>query len=247
MSELIKFEFEGRGIRTVTGEDGEPWFCAKDISEALGLTNGREMLTSVDDDEKRSVRISDGTSGNPNFTFISEPALYGIVFRSTKPEAKRFSKWVRSEVLPSIRKTGSYVVGGGNSHAISVPSTEAELVSVVQAVVRSYVQERVSPIEADLNAQRKQTETETARATREHERAESLLSERSKVVSDMRSAERARDIAMRKLDGVAKHAYRAIKEAQDEFEKEHADMMAKQDAGNVTQFALANLRKDGGP
>lgn len=63
----------------------------------------------LDDDEKNSVSITDGNRGNPNFTVISESGLYNVIFLSRKPEAKKFKKWVTSEVLPSIRKTGSYV------------------------------------------------------------------------------------------------------------------------------------------
>lgn len=95
-------------VRTVFKE-GEPWFVLKDVCEILDIGNNRMVAERLDDDEKNSVSITDGNRGNPNFTVISESGLYNVIFLSRKPEAKKFKKWVTSEVLPSIRKTGSYV------------------------------------------------------------------------------------------------------------------------------------------
>ena len=93
--------------------DGEPWFVAKDVCDVLGDANARKALADhLDDDEKSTVTISYGTSpkgGNPNMNVISESGLYALIFRSNKPEAKQFSRWVRRDVLPSIRKSGMYL------------------------------------------------------------------------------------------------------------------------------------------
>lgn len=121
-------------------------------------------------------------------------------------------------------------IGGAQ---ISIPSSEAELVNVVHGLVKAYVQERITPIEADLEAQRRHAESETARAALEHARAENLLVERTKVISDMRAAERARDLALRKLEAVAKHAYKAMKDAAEELEADQNDLMARNEASNV--------------
>jgi prophage antirepressor-like protein len=109
------FKFENKQeIRVVEGNDGEPWFVATDICGALGLSNAAEAISALEPDEKNTIRISDGINrpGNPNRIGVSESGMYALVFRSNKPEAKRFRKWVTSEVLPSIRKHGSYFVPG---------------------------------------------------------------------------------------------------------------------------------------
>lgn len=109
MNELKIFENETFGAVRVVEIDGEPWFVAKDVCQVLGLENNREAVSGLDDDEKRSIRISDGTSpqgGNPNMTVISESGLYALVFRSRKPKARAFSKWVRGDVLPTYRQKG---------------------------------------------------------------------------------------------------------------------------------------------
>ena len=111
MTNLQIFNYESNKVRIISGEDGEPWFVAKDVCDILELANARDAVSILDDDEKSSVRISDGTSpkgGNPNMNIISESGLYTLIMRSNKPEAKKFRKWVTSEVLPSIRKTGCY-------------------------------------------------------------------------------------------------------------------------------------------
>jgi anti-repressor protein len=98
-------------LRAVT-IDGEPWFIAKDVCDALEMdtTAGvTQWLRGLDADEKDSLRISQGTPGNPNQTIINESGLYSLILKSRKPEAKAFKKWVTSEVLPSIRKTGMYL------------------------------------------------------------------------------------------------------------------------------------------
>ncbi|GHV90409.1 hypothetical protein AGMMS50268_09120 [Spirochaetia bacterium] len=110
MNELMSFIFRDMSVR-ITDQNGDPWFVAKDVCDVLGLGNAREALRNLDDDEVGSVRLTDGTSplgGNPNMNIINESGLYNLIFRSNKPEAKAFRKWVTSVVLPSIRKTGSY-------------------------------------------------------------------------------------------------------------------------------------------
>ena len=108
MNEITTFTYNMNRVRTVFKE-GEPWFVLKDVCEILDIGNSRMVAERLDDDVKNSVSITDGNRGNPNFTVISESGLYNVIFLSRKPEAKKFKKWVTSEVLPSIRKTGSYV------------------------------------------------------------------------------------------------------------------------------------------
>lgn len=110
MNELQIFNNEEFGeIRTIT-KDGEPWFVGKDITEKLGYQNGsRDIARHVDEDDQIVIPIP-GDTQNRNMLVINESGLYSLVISSKLPNAKKFKKWVTSEVLPSIRKTGSYAV-----------------------------------------------------------------------------------------------------------------------------------------
>lgn len=108
-NEIQRFEFKGAALRTLTDENGEPWFVAKDVCNVLGITNNRDAISELDTDEKNTVVITDGIPGNPNKTIVSEAGLYRLVMKSRKPEAKEFQRWVTHEVLPQIRKTGGYI------------------------------------------------------------------------------------------------------------------------------------------
>ena len=90
--------------------DKEPWFVAADVCSILGISNNRDAVLRLDEDEKKDgVAITD-TVGRKNFaTLINESGIYTLVFQSRKPEAKAFRKWVTSEVLPNIRKHGFYM------------------------------------------------------------------------------------------------------------------------------------------
>lgn len=104
-------EAEGFSIRFVQ-KDGQDWFIARDVCEALGIKNSRQAVSKLDADERNTVTFNDGIQGNPNTTAVNESGLYALILRSNKPKARAFRKWVTSEVLPAIRKTGGYSVGG---------------------------------------------------------------------------------------------------------------------------------------
>ena len=87
--------------------DGEPWFVAADVCRALEISNSRDAVARLDDDEK-GVGSTDTLGGKQGMQIINEPGLYTLVLGSRKPEAKAFKRWVTHEVLPTIRKTGSY-------------------------------------------------------------------------------------------------------------------------------------------
>ena len=109
-NEMQKFDFRGASLRTLTDEEGEPWFVAKDVCDILELTNPAVALQSLDDDEKTNLSNSYVWSEpGRRPLIISEPGLYRLVMRSRKPEAKEFQRWVTHEVLPAIRKTGGYI------------------------------------------------------------------------------------------------------------------------------------------
>ena len=98
------FNYKEQQVRTAE-INGEIWFVAKDVCDVLGIQNTTQAIQSLDEDERSMFLI--GRQGEANV--ISEPGLYALVLRSNKPEAKQFSRWVRHEVLPSIRKHGAYL------------------------------------------------------------------------------------------------------------------------------------------
>ncbi|HBT1004056.1 TPA: hypothetical protein MA198_005252 [Klebsiella pneumoniae] len=113
MNALSVFSFQENLPVRVVLVNGEPWFVAKDICDALKLVNSRKALSSLDDDEKNTVTLSDGNRGNPNMSIISESGLYTLILRCRDAvkqgtTAWRFRKWVTNEVLPAIRKNGEY-------------------------------------------------------------------------------------------------------------------------------------------
>ena len=102
------FEHEEFGQVRVVMIDGEPWFVAADVCRVLEISNSRDAVSRLDDDEKDAVGITDTIGRQQQMTVVNEPGLYRLIFSSRKPGAKRFQRWVYHEVLPSIRKTGSY-------------------------------------------------------------------------------------------------------------------------------------------
>jgi prophage antirepressor-like protein len=108
--QIFKYQEDEDHLDNLTTIDikGEAWFIASEVCKLLDIKNSRDAVSTLDDDEKSSVAFTDGTSGNPNKTIISESGLYALIFKSKKPSAKKFRKWVTKEVIPAIRKTGSY-------------------------------------------------------------------------------------------------------------------------------------------
>lgn len=123
-------------IRTVTVND-EPMFCLADICKALEIKNATDVAKRLDEDER--TRLNLGRQGETNF--ITESGLYAVILRSDKPNAKKFRKWVTSEVLPSIRKNGGYIAGQENM-------TDDELMAKALMVAQNKIAERDNKIKS---------------------------------------------------------------------------------------------------
>ena len=107
MSDIQIFSNDSFGeMRVLLTEDGEPMFAAVDVCKALDLSNPSMAVASLDDDERAKLNL--GRQGETNF--VTEPGFYKLVMRSRKPEAKAFQRWVTHEVLPELRRRGSYQV-----------------------------------------------------------------------------------------------------------------------------------------
>lgn len=129
MNALSTFSFApGLALRSIL-RHGEPWFVAKDICDALGLSNPSQQTSKLDHDEK-GISSIDTHGGTQNLVLVNESGLYSLVIQSRKPAAKTFKKWVTSEVLPSIRKTGMYM-----TQAVAVEAVEDPEVFLARALV----------------------------------------------------------------------------------------------------------------
>jgi prophage antirepressor-like protein len=118
MKKLTIFKNERFGeVRTFSDEKGDPWFSAPDVCRALELDNVTEALRGLDEDEKR-VSITETLGGSQKINYITEPGMYRLIIRSRKPKAKEFTRWVTHEVLPQLRKTGTYSTGESGKEPI---------------------------------------------------------------------------------------------------------------------------------
>lgn len=109
MSTIIPFQFETHALRVQVDDASQPWFNANDVCEALQLGNARQALEShVDADDVQKLDTVDSLGRTQRANHVNESGLYALILGSTKDAAKRFKRWVTSEVLPSIRKTGAY-------------------------------------------------------------------------------------------------------------------------------------------
>lgn len=145
--EIKIFENERFGaIRTVE-QNGEPWFAGKDVAIALGYSNPQKAIRDHVDGEDRTVNESFIVNGTP-IALINESGLYSLVLSSKLPTAREFKRWVTSEVLPSIRKTGGYITG-------QEELTDAELMAKALLVAQKQIEQREQRINALETANKK--------------------------------------------------------------------------------------------
>lgn len=109
MNEVQLFNFENHEVRSLL-LNNEPWFVGKDVADVLGYADTNQAIRKHVDNEDRLTRRFDGTGQSRDMTIINESGLYCLVLSSKLPSAKKFKRWVTSEVLPALRKTGQYQV-----------------------------------------------------------------------------------------------------------------------------------------
>jgi len=119
MSLPMEFSFDGAAVRVVLVE-GEPWWVAGDVAQALAYGEAKDLTRNLDEDEK-GRQIVPTLGGDQEMLVINESGLYSAILRSRKQSAKRFKKWVTAEVLPSIRKHGAYVMPAAEPEQDNVP------------------------------------------------------------------------------------------------------------------------------
>ena len=126
MNEIMIFQNDEFGDIRTTEANGEPWFVGKDVAEALGFTNSRKALQDHVDMEDKGVTKCDTLGGIQELTVINESGLYSLIMGSRLPNARKFKRWVTSEVLPQIRKTGGYHLPQTYSEALRELAEKAE-------------------------------------------------------------------------------------------------------------------------
>ncbi|MDF7675958.1 BRO family protein [Neisseriaceae bacterium ESL0693] len=169
MSDLIPHVFNDTTVRAID-RDGKIWFIAADVCKALEIGNVTKALYSLDEDEKATLTISKGQSqkylddkkttlansynragqGAQSYNLINESGLYSLILRSRKPEAKRFKKWVTSEVLPSIRKTGGYSFRGNYNFPLETASPRKRVLANAWLTPRVILNQRNRAPELEL-------------------------------------------------------------------------------------------------
>lgn len=133
MKILRLFQFEEQNVRTLVIDD-EPYFVGKDVAEILGYAKPRNAISvHVDDEDKKDAPIQGPLGGVQTMTMVNESGLYSLIFSSKLPTAKKFKRWVTSEVLPTIRKHGAYMTEQKIEEALLNPDTLITLAKQLKA------------------------------------------------------------------------------------------------------------------
>lgn len=152
-NEIQLFKFEGKEVRTLK-IDGEPWFVGKDLTDILGYSNSRKALKDHVDKEDQQILTSRNVTleniPNRGLTGVNESGMFSLVLSSQLPTAKKFKRWVTSEVLPAIRKTGSY----------QLPQTpEGQIRLLLESSV--HTDERLTNVEEDIDLLKNKSEIDS--------------------------------------------------------------------------------------
>lgn len=148
------FNFESQEVRSLT-KDNEPWFVGKDVAIILGYSNSsKAVLNHVDEEDKTIEKLPHSQNGNlvSNTYLINESGLYSLILKSKLPNAKKFKRWVTSEVLPAIRKHGAYMNAETIEKALTDPDTIIQLATTLkeEREQRMLLEQQVSEYEPKI-------------------------------------------------------------------------------------------------
>ena len=154
MNNLQLFNHAEFGGVRVFLEDGQPWLVGKDVAEILGYTDTDQAIRTHIDEEDKLTRKFDGSGQNRLMTIINESGLYCLILSSKLPIAKKFKRWVTSEVLPAIRKTGGYVSGNETDYIIK--SITTAVMEQLPAMVAMSVSQALNAVLTEVKPSTKQ-------------------------------------------------------------------------------------------
>ncbi|NNJ16335.1 hypothetical protein CSV86_014495 [Pseudomonas putida CSV86] len=141
---VIPFNFGKQQVRTLL-IGGEPWFVASDVCDALELAGRSRNFTRMLDEDEKGAHIVSTPGGDQEMQVVNESGLYALIFKSRKEEARRFKKWITSEVLPSIRRTGRY-----EDQQAKMPTLIDELIGMSElSVIKGLIRDKGKAIAAD--------------------------------------------------------------------------------------------------
>lgn len=144
-TDLIQHAFHGQAVRVITDEHGDPWFVAADIARILGYGDATHLTRRLDDDEK-GLRSVETLGGTQRVTVITEAGLYSAILGSQVPGAREFKRWVTHELLPEIRRTGSYAL------AAETPERRIALALIEASTLLAVRDERIAELEPPARA-----------------------------------------------------------------------------------------------
>lgn len=173
MNELI-FKNENFGEVRVIEKDNQPWFVGKDVAEVLGYADPQKAMKMHVDEEDKLTRQIVVSGQNRNINIINESGLYSLILSSKLPNAREFKHWVTSEVLPSIRKDGGYMIAREDE---SEEDLMARALVVAQNTIKRR-EERIKSLQTENNSQRKVIETQNEQIA---EMSKTIIEQNKKV------------------------------------------------------------------
>ncbi|HUX70849.1 MAG TPA: phage antirepressor KilAC domain-containing protein [Cellulomonadaceae bacterium] len=150
-TDLIQHAFHGQAVRVITDEHGDPWFIAGDVAAILGYRDANSFTRRVDDDDK-GTQILRTPGGDQSVTVVTEPGLYIGVLGSTVPRAREFKRWVTHELLPEIRRTGSYTVPQSREQRLALAVIDAQAMLAEKDERIAYLEPRAQVADELLDA-----------------------------------------------------------------------------------------------
>lgn len=149
MNELQIFNYNDMPIRTIE-KDREIWWVLKDVCEVLEIVDSKSVPRRLEFDEVDKIPLQDSRGRTQEMYIINEPGLYSVILRSNKPEAKDFKRWVTHEVIPSIRKTGTYSLTAPRSPALPDGVTFSSAVGFMRLTRRVMLDMGASPFDVGM-------------------------------------------------------------------------------------------------
>lgn len=149
MNELQIFNYKEKPVRTIERDDGV-WWVLRDVCDVLGLDRALDAAKRLDSDEVDFAHLLDARGVSQKTYIVNEPGLYSTILRSNKPEAKDFKRWVTHEVIPSIRKTGTYSVPAPRTPALPDGVTFSSAVGFMRLTRRVMLDMGASPFDVGM-------------------------------------------------------------------------------------------------